>query len=412
MEALGLALDEIRSDVEASLGTKDRAYIKRIIRFQRCLEVAARLTIFGSKSKAGWTAGTVALLVSKCIENMELGHNITHGQWDWMNDPEIHSNTWEWDMVGPSSQWRYAHNYRHHVFTNVIGMDDDLGFGVIRVSRDQEWKPGYLWAPLRALGLSIVFEWGIALHNLAAEQRDQSTDEAKAELHRAMVRKMARQAGKDYLFFPALSGRRFFRTFLANLVAGGFRNGWAYIVIVCGHFADGAEKFTPPTVENETRAEWYLRQMMGTANFNAGPVTRLMSGNLCYQIEHHLFPDLPSNRHPEISVRVKALLAEYDLPYTTGPLIRQFWHTVRTICKLSLPNHYLVATSDDAPETASEERFRTVAKRPQVRRAHVAGTRRSGLDTAITVRTEQRTTAARRRPRTAQRLAAIVALLS
>ena len=54
-----------------------------------------------------------------------------HGQWDWMNDPEIHSNTWEWDMVGPSSQWRYSHNYRHHVFTNVIGMDDDLGFGVI-----------------------------------------------------------------------------------------------------------------------------------------------------------------------------------------------------------------------------------------------------------------------------------------
>ena len=131
------------------------------------------------------------------------------------------------------------------MFTNVIGMDDDLGFGVIRVSRDQEWKPGYLWAPLRALGLSIVFEWGIALHDLAAEQRDQSTDEVKAELKRAMVRKMARQAGKDYLFFPALSGRRFFRTFLANLVASGFRNGWAYIVIVCGHFADGAEKFTP-----------------------------------------------------------------------------------------------------------------------------------------------------------------------
>ena len=176
---------------------------------------------------------------------MELGHNITHGQWDWMNDPEIHSNTWEWDMVSPSSQWRYSHNYRHHVFSNVIGMDDDLGFGVIRVSRDQEWKPGYLWAPLRAVGLSVVFEWGIALHNLAAEQRDQATEEEKAELKRAMLRKMGRQAAKDYLFFPALSGRRFLRTFLANLCAAGFRNGWAYIVIVCGHFVDGAEKFTP-----------------------------------------------------------------------------------------------------------------------------------------------------------------------
>jgi hypothetical protein len=190
VETIALSLEQIRSDIEASLGSKDRAYIKRAIRFQRCLEVAARLTIFGSTGKTGWAVGTLALLASKCIENMELGHNITHGQWDWMNDPEIHSNTWEWDMAGPSSQWRYSHNYRHHVFANVIGMDDDLGFGVIRVSRDQEWKPGYLWAPLRAVGLSIVFEWGIALHDLAAEQRDQQTDEAKAELKRAMFRKM------------------------------------------------------------------------------------------------------------------------------------------------------------------------------------------------------------------------------
>jgi fatty acid desaturase len=196
---------------------------------------------------------------------------------------------------------------------------------------------------------------------------------------------------------------------LANLVAAGFRNGWAYIVIVCGHFADGAEKFTPEAVENETKPEWYLRQMLGTANFNAGPVLRFMSGNLCHQIEHHLFPDLPSNRYPEIAVRVRTILAEYDLPYTTGPLILQFWHTVRTICKLSLPDRFLTATSDDAPETASEEKFRAVAMRPQVFGAHIMGTRRRGLDTAITDHAGRRMKRGWRRP-TAQRSAAIAAL--
>ncbi|WP_148685068.1 fatty acid desaturase family protein [Mycolicibacterium tusciae] len=411
VEALGSSLDEIRRDIEGSLGANDRAYIKRVIRFQRCLEVASRLTIWASRGKAGWMAGTLGLLAAKCIENMELGHNITHGQWDWMNDPEIHSNTWEWDMVSPSSQWRYAHNYRHHVYSNVIGMDDDLGFGVIRVSRDQEWKPGYLWAPLRAVGLSVVFEWGIALHNLAAEQRDQATEEEKAELKRAMFRKMGRQAAKDYLFYPALSGRRFLRTFLANLIAAGFRNGWAYIVIVCGHFVDGAEKFTPETVENETKPEWYLRQMLGTANFDAGPVLRLMSGNLCYQIEHHLFPDLPSNRLPEISARVRALLAEHDLPYTTGPLIRQFWHTVRTICKLSLPDRFLTASSDDAPETASEEKFRDVPMLAQIRVTHEFGTQRRGLATATANRAGQRMKRGRVRP-SSRRTAAVAALVS
>jgi NADPH-dependent stearoyl-CoA 9-desaturase len=224
-----------------------------------------------------------------------------------------------------------------------------------------------------------------------------------------MIHKMVRQAAKDYLFFPALSGRRFLRTFLANLVAAGFRNGWAYIVIVCGHFVDGAEKFTPAAVENETKPEWYLRQMLGTANFNAGPVLRFMSGSLCYQIEHHLFPDLPSNRLPEIAARVQALLAEYDLPYTTGPLIRQFWHTVRTICKLSVPDRFLTATGHDAPETASEEKFRTVALEPQVFGAHDIGTPRRGLDTAITDRAGQRMRRGWCRP-TAQRFAAIAAL--
>lgn len=288
-------------------------------------------------------------------------------------------------------------------------MDDDLGFGVIRVSRDQEWRPGYLTGPLRAFLLSLVFEWGIALHNLAAEQRDQPTEEGKAELQRTMYQKMGRQAAKDYLFFPALSGRRFVRTFLANFFAAGFRSIWAYVVIVCGHFADGAEKFTPEAVENETKPEWYLRQMLGTANFDAGPVKALMSGGLCYQIEHHLFPDLPSNRLPEISQRVQAVLAEYDLPYTTGPLGRQFWLTVRTIWALSLPDRFLTATSHDARETASEEKFRVVPTHPQVFGVHDVRTRRRGLVTAIADRAARRVTPRKRRP-TSVRTAAIAAL--
>jgi NADPH-dependent stearoyl-CoA 9-desaturase len=59
----------------------------------------------------------------------------------------------------------------------------------------------------------------------------------------------------------------------------------------------------------------------GTANFDAGPLLAFASGNLCYQIEHHLFPDLPSNRYAEIATRVRALYDKFDLPYTTGSLL-------------------------------------------------------------------------------------------
>jgi fatty acid desaturase len=355
LEALGVALEAIRRDIEDSRGEKDRAYILRAIAFQRFLDVAARLVIAGSSSKVGWAIGTTALAVAKSIENMELGHNICHGQWDWMNDPEIHSRTWEWDMVGVSSQWRYSHNYRHHVFTNVIGVDDDLGYGVMRVTRDQEWRLRSLLQPLRNALLAMTFEWGIALQGLHSEHDRAATHVEKSAYTRALIRKIARQAGKDYVFVPALSRRRWRRTLGANVAANLLRNVWAYVVICCGHFADGAEKFTPAVLDGETKPEWYLRQMLGSANFRAGPVLAFLSGNLCYQIEHHLYPDLPSNRYAEIAQRVQAVCATYDLPYTTGPLARQYLLTLRTIFKLALPDRFLTATSDDAPETASEE---------------------------------------------------------
>lgn len=395
IEDLGRALDAIRSDVEASLGAKDRAYILRVIACHRALEIGARLTILGTKSRFGWAVGTAALAAAKCIDNMELGHNISHGQWDWMNDPEIHSSTWEWDTAGLTSQWRYCHNYRHHVFTNVVGVDDDLGFRIMRVTRDQEWRPGALLQPLYAVLLALAFEWGVALHGLYAVQDRETTDAAKSAHKRPMIRKMARQAGKDYVVFPALSRRRWRRTLAANIVANGLRNVCAYIAIVCGHFADGAEKFTPSVLEGETKPEWYLRQMLGTANFRAGKLLALMCGNLCYQIEHHLYPDLPSNRYPAIAERVRALCVTYDLPYTTGPLFRQYLLTVRTICKLALPDRFLFATSDDAPETASEDKFRNSAK-PSDLSGVGDDVRRPGLATALRARREKEAMAVNR----------------
>src|ERR1700728_2464923 len=253
VEALAAELDAIRRDIENSLGANDRTYIQRTIAVQRCLDLAARAVIGASRTPTGWAVGTLALAAAKSIENMELGHNIGHGQWDWMNDPEIHSSTWEWDMAGVSSQWRYSHNYRHHMFTNVLDVDDDLGFGVLRVTRDQKWERSHLFQPLRNMLLAIMFEWGIASHGLHSEHERAETGPQKKAITRALLRKMARQAGKDYVFFPALSLRRWRRTLKANVAANLLRNVWAYVVIACGHFADGAEKFTPAALEGETK---------------------------------------------------------------------------------------------------------------------------------------------------------------
>jgi len=174
--------------------------------------------------------------------------------------------------------------------------------------------------------------------------------------------------------YPALTGPHFLATASANATANLMRNLWSYMIIFCGHFPDGAMHFTEEEVEDETRPEWYLRQMLGSANFEGGKLLHIMSGSLGFQIEHHLFPDLPSNRYPEIAVKVRALCDKYGIPYTTGPLHRQYGQALRTILKLSLPNSWTRDASVTGPRgTGSSgpgtvERHRKTDAERQVRR--------------------------------------------
>lgn len=344
VEALGREFDELRRDIEEARGEQDAAYIRRIIYLQRRLVVAARLTLFASMFPPAWVAGTAMLAAGKILENMEIGHNVMHGQFDWMNDPEIHSGTWEWDNTCPADQWKHSHNFMHHTFTNVIGKDNDVGYGILRVTSDQKWHPVNLGQPVYNALLALLFEWGVALHDLDIEAiRTGKKDpvEMKRQL-KGIWRKVRRQVGKDYVIFPLLAGPAFASTLSANFTANIIRNLWSYLIIFCGHFPDGAEKFAEEQLEHETKAEWYLRQLLGSANFEGNRFLHVMSGSLGYQIEHHLFPDLPCNRYPEMSVRVRALCEKYRLPYTTGPLHRQYGQVLRTLMKLSLPGRATV----------------------------------------------------------------------
>jgi len=311
--------------------------------------------------------------LAKILENMEIGHNVMHGQWDWMNDPEIHSSNWEWDTAQPAEQWKHSHNYVHHQFTNVLGYDNDIGYGILRMAREQKWSPYNLGQPIYNQLLATLFEWGVALHDLDIERirkGEKDPKEMKRQL-KQIFRKGRNQILKDYVVYPALAGRQWKTVLKANAAANITRNLWSYVIIFCGHFPDGAMHFTEEELEDETRAEWYLRQILGAANFKGGPLLHIMSGNLGFQIEHHLFPDLPSNRYAEISERVQELCAKYDIPYTTGPLYKQYGQALRTIVKLSLPNHMTKSDdpapperSDTADEPSRDRKRRSDAERP------------------------------------------------
>jgi NADPH-dependent stearoyl-CoA 9-desaturase len=336
-DAFGREIDAIKERVMAQLGEEDADYIRRVIKAQRALEVGGRALLF---LPPAWPLGTAMLGLSKILDNMEIGHNIMHGQYDWMRDPNISGRSFEWDTACPADQWRHSHNYMHHTHTNIVGMDRDIGYGILRMSEDQRWHPYYLGNPVYAFLLMVLFQYGVALHELETE-RIRSGEirlRDKRDVLKAIWKKTRRQTLKDYVAFPLLAGPFAPFVFTGNMTANLMRNVWSYMIIFCGHFPDGTQEFTIEETADESRGQWYFRQVLGSANLTGGKIFHLLSGNLSHQIEHHLFPDMPARRYSDIAPEVQEICERYGIPYNRGPLPQQFGTVVRKILRLTLPD--------------------------------------------------------------------------
>jgi NADPH-dependent stearoyl-CoA 9-desaturase len=391
IEQIGREFDELHEQVKDSLGDRDARYIRSMIAMQRRLALMGRFELIASRWRLPWALGAATLGLSKILENMEIGHNVMHGQWDWMNDPVINSRAWDWDTASTAEAWRHSHNYVHHTYTNILGKDRDLGYEIMRIDPHQPWNPVYLLQPFYNIFLMSLFEWGVAVHDLdftAIRAGEKSMKQVRKEL-KGIAGKAWAQIRKDYIAWPLISGlvmtgaeaagfaikarmnpparvervrrrfrrkaarsrgemlrylvsRRSFRepfrrTLTADVVANLIRNVWSYAIIFCGHFPDQTYTFTEEETKDESRGGWYIRQLTGAANIDGGPLFHVLSGNLGYQVEHHLYPDMPSTRYGEIAPQVREICVRYGLPYNSGPFSKQLGMVQRTILRLALP---------------------------------------------------------------------------
>ena len=339
LHSLAAELDALRARTVADLGEKDARYIRRIYKAVRYLEVIGRGMLFVGIFPPAFIIGTLLLALSKILDNMELGHNVMHGQYDWMRDPSLNGKTFEWDIVGTSDNWRKTHNFRHHTYTNIKGMDEDVGYGVLRLFPEQRWKPGYLLQPFYSIIFALLFQWGVAIQELrlglwfaGRVPREQMKKEFSP-----VGRKMGRQLLKDYVIFPLLAGPFFLPVMLGNLIANGIRNVWTFTVIFCGHFTADVEVFPKPVLRNESRGHWYARQIRGSSNISGGKILHIMTGNLSHQIEHHLFPDIPARRYAEMAPVVRDICQRYGQHYNTGNMVRQFSQVIWRIVRYAFP---------------------------------------------------------------------------
>lgn len=333
-------MDALRAEVAADLGAQDARYIRRIVTTARSSSATGRGLLAFGFDPITWVLGVIALAKAKILENMEVGHNVIHGQYDWMNDPKLSSRDYEWDIACASSHWKHTHNYEHHSHTNVLGKDDDYGYGVFRLCRDQRWSWHHLFQPFWYLLLAINFQWGVAVQRLKAGQFLSGGLPWAEFKSRAKVfaNKAWGQLFKDYILFPLLTLWNWPRVVLGNLAANLIRNVWTNAVIFCGHFTTHAHTYTESEVEGETRGGWYLRQIQGSSNLKGRRWFHIMTGHLSFQIEHHLFPDIPARRYPEIAPKVRAICARFGVHYNTGRFSRQYFSVIGRILRYAWPS--------------------------------------------------------------------------
>ena len=167
IEQLGIELDAIRQDILDARGEKDAAYIRQVVDVQRRLEL-------GQPRRAARHRAPARLggRHRRPVGRQDPGE---HG-----DRPQRHARPVGLDArpedplddlgvgqrVDPAEQWKHAHNEIHHTYTNIVGKDNDLGYGIMRVDEDQRWHPMYLAQPFWNFINACFFEYGIAAYDL------------------------------------------------------------------------------------------------------------------------------------------------------------------------------------------------------------------------------------------------------
>jgi fatty acid desaturase len=214
------------------------------------------------------------------------------------------------------------------------------------VSSDQAWNPSHLIQYVVNPLSGLFFDHAVSYYHARPSEyltAEKGTEERRAQVREmlgdwfALARKSARQYAKDYVFYPALAGPFAPKVAFGNAFANGLRNVWSYAVIHCGHLTEGTRTFVEEDLKGETRGGYYLRQILGSSNIDGGPLLGMFTGHLSHQIEHHMFPDLPGARYPEIAPRVKEICAKYGQAYNTGSFWTQFGSVVGRIFRYALP---------------------------------------------------------------------------
>lgn len=277
-------------------------------------------------------------------------HPILHGAYDKVpNIPERYTKKYfakgprrfiDWlDWIKPES-WAYEHNIMHHYH---LGEDDDPD----NVERNLQWliqskTPMWLRYVIVYLFAGMWKFLYYAPNTLRILRNKKLKEQDKVEVTDFNLDPRTKDGLElwmefylpyiviKFMVFPLLFlpfGVSAFLTALGIIVLAEFlANIHSFTVIVPNHSAEDIYMFSEPS---KSTGEFYLRQIMGSVNYNTGTdFIDFMHGFLNYQIEHHLFPNMPLSYYQKMQPIVKEICKKHKLEYRQESVFKRVFMTI------------------------------------------------------------------------------------
>lgn len=351
LQSFSDTLDGIQSRARDRDGAADLVYIRRVDRVSRACEITGRGLLWFGPGPLSFVSGVGLLWLYKQLQMAEIGHTVLHGAFNRIKGAgaeRYRSANFDWNVPIDEQSWMAGHNGRHHGLTNVYGSDPDLDFGHARLTDRTPHEPKhYLQVPITLLTLPI---FSIAmnghftgLNEVHSSNPDRSlhvvpdrSAESRRIASKRFFRKIIPYYAKEFGLFPLLAGPRFGRVLLGNMLSEGIRDVYTAATVYCGHVGEDVASFPAGTCPS-SKGERFEMQVRAASNFNVPRPLSILCGALDLQIEHHLFPSLPTNRLREVSGEVRRACEDHGVHYRSASWPRSLYGVFKQLWKLSFP---------------------------------------------------------------------------
>jgi ferredoxin-NADP reductase/fatty acid desaturase len=341
----------------ARMGDEDLVHIRRVAAYSRAIKARSRELIQQGGKEDALRRGITLYMLHVLLEFSELGHNIMHGSYD--NLPgvdEFHSERWVWDFVTDAREWKVMHHQNHHPFTNIVGVDHDIGYSFLRLKPGQDWFGHHVLQPAILLSLMTTHLYHFSIYTATSAARTEGKRVLRLETFNSALKLIKNHALQNYIREPLKAGPRFLHTLLGNYLGTTLGYDLTIGILMLEHHADNVQLFPDPGTE-ETQDDYFRRQLLATSNFTPipevddyfknilaeevdfldSPGFEVFYGGLDTHLEHHLFPDLPCNRQREIAPQVRTLCAKHGLSYNTVALADVVPDLLKSLAHFAFP---------------------------------------------------------------------------